>query len=93
MSSNNPLPLADTADTPSPTTDKSHPVDTDNAPLTWDGNAACIAGLDHAVGKFYKRTGQFDALFVVTHSESASISRSHRSTSSNLADLVNLSIV
>ena len=43
MSSNNPLPLADTADTP--TTDKYHPVDTDNAPLTWDGNAACIAGV------------------------------------------------
>ena len=54
------LPLeATTANTP----DKAQPVDTDNNPLLWDGNPACISGLDNAVGKFYKRNGFFEPLF------------------------------
>ena len=56
------LPLeAAPADTPG----KNVPVDPDNNPLLWDGNPACIAGLDSAVGKYYRRTGQFEPACIV----------------------------
>ena len=38
------------------------PVTTDKTSLSWDGNAATIAGILHETSKYYKRVGLFQPL-------------------------------
>ena len=45
------------------TTDPKVPTYTDKTKIIWDGNDASIAGLLYEVGRFFKRTGQYQMLF------------------------------